>query len=142
MRYVDLMHSVPVRPVLNMPQLPGTQAPMVAALGRLIERGFFQLLVRKEPLEVLDDTLCAVEAARRAVHFADFFTECCWTAKFSVEFSWISCKTIIDNCRKSVYFTEIAELIRELNSDVLNIQISDSVQKKWFRVGDVQNNTR
>ena len=101
MRYVDLMHSVPVRPVLNMPQLPRNQAPTVATLGRLIERGFFQLLVRKEPLEVLDDTLCAVEAARRAVHFADFFTECCWTAKFSVEFSWISCKTIIDNCRKS-----------------------------------------
>ena len=62
MRYVDLMHSVPVRPVLNMPQLPGTQAPTVAALGRLIERNLFQLLVRKEPLEVLDDTLCAVEA--------------------------------------------------------------------------------
>ena len=145
MRYVDLMHSVPVRPVLNMPQLPGNQAPTVAALGRLIERNLFQLLVRKEPLEVLDDTLCAVEAARRAVHFADFFTDCCWTAKFSVtvEFSCISCKTIIDNCRKSVYLTEIAELIRELNSDVLNIQISDSVQKKkWFRVGDVQNNTR
>ena len=29
-----------------------------------------------------------------------------------------------------MYLTEIAELIRELNSDVLNIQISDSVQKK------------
>ena len=62
MRFVDLMHGVPVRPVLNMPQLPGNQAATVTAIGRLVERDLFQLLVRREPLEVLDDTLCAVEA--------------------------------------------------------------------------------